>query len=209
MTEIPFKDEITYVKNEIDGLSIEYLPEISKEIDVLFKWRGKLEENAFRITSIITMNYLYDSLKLDKSYFKTYMHDKLLDCVASYYLKHGYGTYKEYYISEIIDNKRIKGHCDLIIWNNKGESLVEIKNYEVGKVNSDQFLYFIQQILAYSKALNIKTVYLVINNPPEYKNLSVFKVNITSKLTEYITNFMKISLSIDDYKKTFKYHKVD
>jgi len=206
MTEIPFKDEINYVKNEINNLNIEYIPDNSKEIDDLLQIRNKLEQNAFRVTSIITLNYLYDSLKLDKSYFKIYHHDKVVDIVALYFFNEGYMTYKEYFIAKMLENKRIKGHVDLII--TKGDDiLVEIKNYEVGKVNSDQFLYFIQQIMAYCMVLKIKTAYLIVNNPPKYDKLAVFEVQINDKNINYITNFMKISLAIDDYKTTFKYQK--
>ena len=201
-TEItPFELEINLIKQLIPQLNIKYQAKMSEIITIKLKERQILEKKTFRVTSII--NYDFSKEKPNKNYLKTYLHDALVDVSANYFEKEGFKTYKEQYLFEIINNKPIKGHVDLVL---SGIYFAEIKNYTSGIVNYDLFLHFIHQIMVYGKILDSKLAYLIINNPRKYKKVSIFEINLVG-IENYLNKYLNEILLIQDYKENFKYKK--
>ena len=205
--KIPYIDELTSIKKEIHQLDINYTSIESNCISKMLQIRDENENKAFRITSIVKNDYLSDKKPMNKKYLATYLHDKVLDVTCNYFQRMGFSTNKEVFISEYINNRPIKGHADIVFNNKCRNYLGEVKNYLESTVGIDEFRYFIHQLLAYSYFLNIKTAFLIINNPKRYINVTVFKVNINQDTEKYIKEYINRSLNIPDYIDTFKYNK--
>ncbi len=201
--ESPFKDEINDIKTLISGIKINYRAYISDILTFNLSEREKTEKDALRVTSIINYDFfseLYPKNN-DKTYLKTYLHDRLLDVTANYFEAQGYNTFKERYLTAKVENKQIKGHADLIL---SGHILCEIKNYIEGTVNYDLLLTFIHQIMMYCKILNLKSAYLIIHNPKQFKKIVVFEIGLNNTV-KYLDNYLKEILLIQDFKEQFKY----
>jgi len=167
----------------------------------LLKEREYSEKDAYRVTSIIKRDFFPENYKnTSKMYLRTYLHDRLLDVIAKYYRNDGCNTYKEKYINMVINEKHIKGHCDLVI---NDKYLVEVKNYSDGTVNTDNLLDFLHQMAIYCRALGLKVGYLVINNPKQFKEVVFLEVNF-AKIDDYLDNYLKEILLIPDYLERFK-----
>lgn len=198
----PFNSIITELKTLIPEISIIYQQKMSEIITFKLKEREITEKSAFRVTSIIKYDFfseLYPK-STDKTYLKTYLHDRLLDVCANYFDNLGMKVYKERYLFDNIDNKEIKGHADLVLNNN---IVGEIKNYTEGTINFDNWLDFIHQIMIYSRILNVKYAFLIIHNPKQYKNVACFRINLT-ETDEYLNKYLMELLLIQDYKDNFK-----
>lgn len=206
--EIPFKTHIQNTKNEIGFIDIIYLPLESKCISDLLEQRELQEKGAQRVTSLIKYDFFPENYRkiTDKKYFSTYHHDKLQDVICKFFELNGFTTYKEKFISKYHQNMKLKGHSDIIVRGKSGINiLVEIKNYLEYKINYNDFIYFMNQVLLYSYLLNIPIAYLFINNPPLYKGVKVFKININESNKEYIKYILNTAKYIKETKETFKY----
>ena len=201
----PFMSIISDITDLIPLISIKYQARMSDIIDFKLKERENLEKSANRVTSIIKYDFFPELYRKnnDKTYLKTYLHDRLLDVSTQFFDNQGFKTYKERFLRDNIDNKPIKGHADLILNDN---TVVDVKNYTEGTINYDDFLQFIHQIMIYSRMLSINYAVLIIHNPKQYKKVCCFRINLTGT-EEYLDNYLKEILLIQDYKDNFKYTK--
>lgn len=204
MENFPFVEEMNYLIKEIDGFMFNYLPYMGLEIQKMLIIRDEMEK-SYRVTEIIDYDFFKTKKKVDKTYMKTYLHDRLLDVTCNYFKKYEniIDVDKEKFIYKEYNGKKVLGHVDILINN---DTIGEIKNYTGSKINKDIFLKFIHQIMIYSLFLGVNKAFLFINNPPRYKKrITVFEFFFNDKTIQYIKNFLNVTLSIPDIQKDFKY----
>lgn len=155
----------------IDGLYRERLPSMEIILNLMYEERLTKEIKKIRVTSLIypnTMQYKQN----DKSNpnevsgaINTYWHNTLQDIVCQHFFKKlNLFPYKEEFIYHA--PLGLKGHADIVLYSFdlKPIATVEIKNYRKTLVDTTHFNRFVDQILIYSRLLNINTFYLVIRN---------------------------------------------